>query len=168
MRVALPAPMARALSIKLSEQTFNEIFEREVAVFFVATGTAANSLAQASIARPGGVTFAHREAHIIEDEGGAPEFLTGGARLQAVDGAVGRMNIDNLEAADQRLQVRQCACRPADGRFRSPNRLKSARFTNSSEIAAISALCRKMACRFTWMAHVLPMRSCLSDAHQQT
>ena len=59
---------------KAVEQTFNEIFEREVAVFFVATGTAANSLAQASIARPGGVTFAHREAHTIADEGGAPEY----------------------------------------------------------------------------------------------
>ena len=36
------------------EARFNEIFEREVAVFFVATGTAANSLALASVARPGG------------------------------------------------------------------------------------------------------------------
>lgn len=80
-------------------ETFNRIFEREVAVFFVATGTAANSLALASIAKPGGVTLAHREAHLIEDEGGAPGFLAGGARLSAVDGPIGRIDIDNLRAA---------------------------------------------------------------------
>ena len=44
-------------------ERFNAIFEREVAVFFVATGTAANALALTAAARPGGVAFAHREAH---------------------------------------------------------------------------------------------------------
>lgn len=80
-------------------ETFNTIFEREVAVFFVGTGTAANSLAQAAIGRPGGVTFAHREAHLIDDEGGAPGFLSAGGRFQPVDGPTGRINIDNLKAA---------------------------------------------------------------------
>ena len=42
---------------------FSEVFERDVAVFFVATGTAANSLSLASVQRPGGVTFCHSEAH---------------------------------------------------------------------------------------------------------
>ena len=37
------------------EETFNRVFEREVAVFFVATGTAANSLALAATSRPGGI-----------------------------------------------------------------------------------------------------------------
>src|SRR5690606_23325569 len=58
------------------ERTFCEIFEREVAVFFVATGTAANSLSAAALARPGGIMLSHRDAHMITDEGGAPEFLT--------------------------------------------------------------------------------------------
>ncbi|WP_308418427.1 beta-eliminating lyase-related protein, partial [Methylomonas koyamae] len=40
------------------ERRFCELFEREVAVFFVGTGTAANALALAAINRPGGVTFA--------------------------------------------------------------------------------------------------------------
>jgi threonine aldolase len=79
-------------------QRFSEIFEREVAVFFVATGSAANSLALASLARPGGVTFCHREAHILEDECGAPEYLTGGARLRAVDGTLGKMDPEGLRA----------------------------------------------------------------------
>ncbi|WP_420961005.1 threonine aldolase family protein [Brucella sp. IR073] len=79
------------------EKRFNELFEREVAVFFVATGTAANSLALASVNRPGGVSFCHREAHVIEDECGAPEYFTGGARLHPVDGALGRIDPANLQ-----------------------------------------------------------------------
>ena len=79
------------------EQRFNEIFEHEVAVFFVATGTAANSLSLASIARPGGVVFCHSEAHVIEDECGAPDFFSG-MRMVPVEGALGKMDIANLEA----------------------------------------------------------------------
>ncbi len=79
------------------EKTFNEIFEREVAVFFVATGTAANSLALAAIDRPGGVCFCHSESHMIEDECGAPEFLSSGTRLRPVSGLGGRMDADVLK-----------------------------------------------------------------------
>ncbi|AEF98920.1 threonine aldolase family protein [Methylomonas methanica] len=78
------------------EQKFNELFEREVAVFFVGTGTAANALALAAVNRPGGVTFCHREAHLIEDECGAPEFFTHGARLAPVDGEDGKIDPHNL------------------------------------------------------------------------
>ncbi len=77
---------------KAIESRFNELFEREVAVYFVGTGTAANSLALAALNRPGGVAFCHREAHMIEDECGAPEYFTGGARLHPVDGPLGRMD----------------------------------------------------------------------------
>ncbi|HEX2017794.1 MAG TPA: low specificity L-threonine aldolase [Aurantimonas sp.] len=79
------------------EQRFNEIFEREVAVFFVGTGTAANSLAFAAVNRPGGVVLCHREAHVIEDECGAPEFFTHGARLAPIDGEGGRIDPVNLQ-----------------------------------------------------------------------
>ncbi|TIU09716.1 MAG: low specificity L-threonine aldolase, partial [Mesorhizobium sp.] len=64
-------------------QRFNEIFEREVAVFFVATGTAANSLSLTTYNKSGGISFCHRESHVIEDECGAPEYFTGGSRLYA-------------------------------------------------------------------------------------
>ncbi|KJS14985.1 MAG: threonine aldolase [Hoeflea sp. BRH_c9] len=79
------------------EQTFNTIFGREVAVFFVGTGTAANSLALSAVNRPGGVSFCHREAHVIADECGAPEFFSHGARLVPVDGADGKMDPAILE-----------------------------------------------------------------------
>lgn len=79
------------------EQTFNDLFGREVAVFFVGTGTAANSLALSAVNKPGGVSFCHREAHVIADECGAPEFFSHGARLVPVDGAAGKMDPAILE-----------------------------------------------------------------------
>ena len=81
---------------KAVERRFNEIFEREVAVFFVGTGTAANSLAFAAVNRPGGVVLCHREAHVVEDECGAPEFFTHGARMAPVDGPDGLIDPANL------------------------------------------------------------------------
>ncbi|MCO5731879.1 low specificity L-threonine aldolase [Rhizobium sp. SSA_523] len=78
------------------ERRFNEIFERDVAVFFVATGTAANSLALASLAKPGGVIFAHSEAHVIEDECGAPDFFSG-MRICPVEGPRGKMDPKHLK-----------------------------------------------------------------------
>ncbi len=125
---------------KVVEQRFNEIFEREVAVFFVATGTAANSLAQASVAKPGGVTFAHREAHTIADEGGAPEYLTGGARLHPVDGPLGRIDVDNLKKAMAGYN---------NVRTGQPMAVSITQLTESGtlyepgEIAGISAVCRE-------------------------
>lgn len=82
--------------------TLSEIFEREVAVFFVGTGTAANSLALASANVPGGHVFCHRDAHVNADECGAPEFFSHGSRLAPVDGPLGRMDPDKL-----RVEIRR-------------------------------------------------------------
>ncbi len=84
------------------EAAFSRIFERDVAVFFVGTGTAANALAMAACNRPGGVAFCHEEAHMVVDECGAPEFFTGGARLCPVEGAFGKIDPDALAAAISR------------------------------------------------------------------
>jgi threonine aldolase len=81
------------------EERFSEIFERDVAVFFVATGTAANALALTAVNKPGGVAFAQAEAHLVEDECGAPEYYTGGARVHRVPGRDGRLNPDELRRA---------------------------------------------------------------------
>ncbi|UJW74644.1 threonine aldolase family protein [Rhizobium sp. SL42] len=90
---------------KRIEAQFNDIFEREVAVFFVATGTAANSLALASVAKAGGVTFCHSDAHVNADEGGAPEFLTSACRLFPVEGDNGKMDREALHTAVSRFDV---------------------------------------------------------------
>ena len=86
------APYGESEFDRQIERRFNELFEREVAVYFVGTGTAANALALAAVNRPGGVSFCHREAHMLEDECGAPEFFTHGARLAPVDGGNGKID----------------------------------------------------------------------------
>ncbi len=84
---------------KSVEATFAEIFECALSVYFVATGTAANSLSIAATNRPGGITFCHSAAHVAEDECGAVEYLTGGSRLHLVQGQFGKMELPALEKA---------------------------------------------------------------------
>lgn len=69
------------------------------AVHFVATGTAANALALATLTPAWGAVFCHEAAHIECDECGAPEFFTGGAKLVKVPGAHGRIDRAALGAA---------------------------------------------------------------------
>ncbi|WP_349368349.1 low specificity L-threonine aldolase [Salinarimonas sp.] len=68
------------------ERRLAEIFERDCAVFLVATGTGANALALSALVPPYGCAVCHREAHVIDDECGAPEFFTGGAKLAGLPG----------------------------------------------------------------------------------
>src|SRR5260370_35046695 len=69
----------------------SEVFERKVAAFLVSTGTAANALALSSLARPWEAVFCHEEAHIHDDECGAPELFTGGAKLVGLAGEGGKI-----------------------------------------------------------------------------
>jgi threonine aldolase len=85
------------------EERFSAIFERDVAVFLVASGTAANALAIAAYARPGGVVFCHREAHILVDEAGATEFFGGGVKVVGLNGAAGKIEPVTLSAAVARF-----------------------------------------------------------------
>lgn len=74
-----------------------EVFEApEAAVYLVSTGTAANALALSVYCPPWGAVFCHTHAHIAEDECGAPEFYTGGAKLVLVPGAHGKMTPEIL------------------------------------------------------------------------
>ncbi|MGD9863470.1 MAG: low specificity L-threonine aldolase [Pseudodonghicola sp.] len=80
-------------------QTIREIFEApEAAVHLVATGTAANSLALATLANPWDAIFCSPVAHIQEDECNAPEFYAGGAKLTLV-GDGDKMTPEALRAA---------------------------------------------------------------------
>lgn len=56
----------------------------DAAVYLVATGTAANALALATLTRPWQTVFCTPLAHIHTDECHAPEFYTGGAKLTLV------------------------------------------------------------------------------------
>lgn len=77
-----------------------DIFEAPAAaVYLVATGTVANSLALATLGQPWETIYCHRHAHISEDECGAPEFYTGGAKLNLLDGKDAKIDPEGFKAA---------------------------------------------------------------------
>ncbi|MEX2248923.1 MAG: beta-eliminating lyase-related protein [Parvibaculum sp.] len=78
---------------------FSEIFEREVAVFPVVTGTAANALALATLTPPYGAVMCHELAHVHVDECGAPEMFSGGAKLVPLSGPAAKIDPAALAAA---------------------------------------------------------------------
>jgi threonine aldolase len=84
------------------ERQLSELFERDVAVFLVATGTAANALALAHLSPPWGAVFCHAEAHIATDECGAPEFYGSGLKLVGLPGAGRKITVSAFEEASER------------------------------------------------------------------
>ncbi len=81
------------------ELRIGELFQRPAAVFLVPTGTAANALALAHVSPPWGAVFTHREAHIVTDECGAPEFFGGGLKLIGLPGTGCKIAPKTLEDA---------------------------------------------------------------------
>lgn len=80
------------------EQKFREIFEHDtLRAYMVTTGTAANSIALSSLVPPYGVVYGTDIAHIACDECGAPEFFTGGARMQGLPHDGGKLQPIALE-----------------------------------------------------------------------
>ncbi|GIK81728.1 MAG: low specificity L-threonine aldolase [Pseudorhodoplanes sp.] len=87
-------PATRAL-----ERQFSTLFEREVAVFLVPTGTAANALSLAHLTPPWASVLCHQQSHIMTDECGAPEFFGGGLKLIGLPGENGKLSPATVEAA---------------------------------------------------------------------
>jgi threonine aldolase len=86
-----------SLSLALDER-MNALFARECAVLWVATGTAANCLALATMVQPHGAVVCHEEAHIEMDEGGAPGFYLHGAKLLLGQGEGAKLTADAIRA----------------------------------------------------------------------
>ena len=69
-----------------------DIFETDCQVFFVFNGTAANSLALASLCQSYHSIICHEYAHIETDECGAPEFFSNGTKLLLAGGKNGKID----------------------------------------------------------------------------
>jgi len=82
---------------------FASLFEKDVAMFPVLTGTAANALALATIVPPHGAVLCHETSHIMVHECGAPEFFSHGAKLIGLAGADGKLSPADIAAALKRL-----------------------------------------------------------------
>lgn len=83
----------------------NILFEKEVNVHFMATGTGANCLALAALTPAYGAIFCHDHAHITTDETNAPELFTGGAKLINIPGDHGKISPTVLEDAIHKLKI---------------------------------------------------------------
>lgn len=79
-----------------------EVFECDLDVLIVSTGSAANGLALAALTPPWGSVLCHRDSHIDNDEAGAPEFFTNGAKLVTLPGDDAKLHPDTLAVAVNR------------------------------------------------------------------
>lgn len=129
-----------ALSQRL-DAAFAEVFGRDCAVLWAATGTAANCLALASLVQPHGGVVCHREAHIEIDEGGAPGFYLHGAKLMLAEGEGAKLTpqaiaavIDPIRNDVHQVQPHAVSITQASeyGRAYTP-----------AEMAGIAAFCRE-------------------------
>jgi threonine aldolase len=85
-------------SNKLNER-MADLFECDVTVIPMTTGTAANALALSALCKPYEAVYCHQTAHVMTDECGAPEFFSHGAKLIGLSGSHGRVQAADLESA---------------------------------------------------------------------
>lgn len=109
------------------EAKFAELFETEVTVFPVATGTAANALALAALTPPHGAIYCHPGSHAYNDECGAPEFYSGGAKMVTVGRALGD---------DGKIDASELAAVLADARPHGVHNVRPAALTVSQATEA--------------------------------
>jgi len=129
-----------ALSQRLDSR-FSELFERDVAVLWVATGTAANCLALSAMAPPHGGVVCHREAHIEMDEGGAPGFFMHGAKLMLADGEGAKLTPNAIRAVIDPIRDDVHQVQPHAISITQAS--EYGRVYRADEVAAMSALARE-------------------------
>ena len=131
----------------LLNRKFSDLFETEVTVFPVSTGTAANALSLATCARPYGGIYCHEEAHINTAEGGATEAFSGGAKLIALPGANGKLEPSTLAGALRQAE-RGVRNRPQPDAVSITQASEYGTVYALEEIAAIGALAHDAGIRF--------------------
>lgn len=126
---------------KQLDQRLSALFETEVRALWVPSGTAANCLALAAMCPPHGAVVCHRDAHIQNDECGAPEFYTHGAKLMLAEGEGAKVTPETLGEvlATARYDVHQQ--RPHA--ISITNATEYGRVYSTAEVAAIGALAKE-------------------------
>lgn len=125
---------------------FSDLFGTEVAALWMATGTAANSLALAALCPPYGSIVCHRDAHIQNDECGAPEFYTHGAKLLLADGIGAKLDADGVAAFLATIRDDVHASQPAV--LSITNATEYGLVYTPDEVAALGHLCRARGLNF--------------------
>jgi threonine aldolase len=112
------------------------LFETDLEILPVSTGTGGNALSIAAMTPPWGGVFCHDDAHIHRDEMGAPEFFTNGAKLFPIPGPNGK-----LEAATLAGVIDDIAC---EGRTAKPSCVSLTQATEAGTVYTpdeVRALC---------------------------
>lgn len=85
---------------------FRDLFETDCEVFFAFNGTAANSMALASLCQSYHSVICADTAHVETDECGAPEFFSNGSKLLLAKSIDGKLKPQSIEAiATQRHDI---------------------------------------------------------------
>ena len=122
------------------DSAFSELFEKDVAVLWISTGTAANCLALASLVQPHQGVICHREAHIEVDECGAPGFYTGGAKLMLAEGMGAKIAPETV--ADLLSTIRPDVHQVQAAAVSITNATEYGLVYRPDEVAALGTLCR--------------------------
>ncbi len=122
------------------DTVFSHWFEHPVRAFPVATGTAANALALATLTPPWGQVFCTDQSHVANDECGAVELQTGGARLTPLPCVQGLLEAGQLAGflADHTVSVH--SVQPASVSITQASECGTV--YRPDEIAAIAGVCR--------------------------
>jgi len=134
-----------ALSKSL-DGVFSDLFETPVAAIWVASGTAANALALAALCPPYRGIVCHKDSHIENDEAGAPEFYTSGAKLILADGPGAKLLPTSIAARIDEIANDVHRVQPAA--ISITNATEYGRSYRPEEVAAIGDLAKARGLRF--------------------
>ena len=118
---------------------FRELFETECEVYFVFNGTAANSLALASLCQSYHGVICCDQAHVETDECGAPEFFSNGSKLLVAPSADGKLTPESIrELATKRQDIHY----PKPRAVTLTQSTETGRVYTLAELGAISDECK--------------------------
>ena len=120
---------------------FRQLFETDCEVFFAFNGTAANSLALASLCQSYHSVICSETEHVETDECGAPEFFSNGSKLLTARTLGGKLTAET---------IREVALKRQDIDYPKPRVVTLTQATEvgtvyrPEEVAAISQVCKEL------------------------
>ena len=118
------------------------IFEKsDLEIIPMVSGTASNSLALSSFLRSYGSVICHSDAHINKDEGGAPEFFSGGGKLLIISNSLGRIKAEDLLKKIDEINFKRKSSSLISG-VSITQLAENGTIYTLDEIAAISKICK--------------------------
>ena len=124
-----------------ASEYFRNLFETDCEVFFAFNGTAANSLALASLCQSYHSVICSETAHVETDECGAPEFFSNGSKLLTARTLGGKLTAET---------IREVALKRQDIHYPKPRVVTLTQATEvgtvyrPEEVAAISQVCKEL------------------------